>query len=356
MKENQNVDNRPADAPDGGQQEARGRVQTRTPLFASLREWASVRLPEITLDEDFFSYKHLGRLIYREDGTLPIGPSAWAAILCAAVLLLLALWRQLSGILRPSGVWGVLLSLAGSLLCVLLPALLGASVSPEPCVRRRLMTAEQRIALIIAGASALCPMTLMADIPQAVLLRFGAAIPAQAAAVPPASLFLPMLLVSALIAPACEEMFFRGYLLSALKGRGPRAAAAVSALVFAAAHGADQFAARALLGLLLAAVVLHADSLAAGLIVHAMYNLSILLISFTGLGWLFSGLSLLSCAVRIAGTAVCFGAILRFWRARRPAKDAKPLRLSFTRRELLLAAAAMAALIASQIIAGVTGV
>ena len=63
---------------------------------------------------------------------------------------------------------------------------------------------------------------------------------AQAAAVTPDSaLFLPMLLQSALLAPICEELFFRGYLMGAFAKAGRGRAIAAAALLFAAAHGVD---------------------------------------------------------------------------------------------------------------------
>ena len=113
----------------------------------------------------------------------------------------------------------------------------------------------------------------------------------------------------------------------------------------------------ALMGLLLYAIVRRTDSLAAGAIVHCLYNISLLLISFMGLGGLFSGLSLVSCALRLAGTAVFVAGLRRLWRARRPAmpekSEKKPAKLRLSQREWGMAAGAAALMILSQIIAGV---
>ena len=169
-----------------------------------------------------------------------------------------------------------------------------------------------------------------------------------------AVLFLPMLLFSGVAAPLCEELFFRGALRNLLRARGEAFAAAVSALVFAAAHGTQQFAVHALLGLLLYAVVWRTQTLAAGMIVHCMYNVTIIIISFMGLSGLFTGLSLVSCALRLAGTAAFAAAMMSLWRARRLQHKAQQGAIfTLTRREWGMTGAAAGLLILSQIIAEV---
>lgn len=360
-------------------QSARGRAQSRSPFFAfcssavssvstafaSVREHAAALLQacgaRLAAAAEGLSFRAIGQLM--DSGALSrLTPEAWAALLSAAVLLLLALWGEMGRLIAPKGVWAVLLSFLGTLVCVLLPAVLGLASPCRPALRRRPVTAEQRFALAVTGAALVCPLSLLADLPSAVLARFGVFLPVQAAAAPQASLFLPMLLVSGVVAPLCEELFFRGVLGGLLRRRGEGLAAAVSALVFAAAHGADLFAVRALMGLLLYAIVRRTDSLAAGVIVHCLHNISLLLISFMGLGGLFSGLSLVSCALRLAGTAVFVAGLRRLWRARRPAMpdkgpdkklDKKPAKLRLSQREWGMAAGAAALMILSQIIAGV---
>jgi membrane protease YdiL (CAAX protease family) len=78
----------------------------------------------------------------------------------------------------------------------------------------------------------------------------------------------------ALVAPAAEETFFRGFLFGWLRGRVPMwSAVAVSALVFALAHlQAVVLIPLFLLGCLLAVVYERSGSLLPGMAVHALFN------------------------------------------------------------------------------------
>lgn len=67
--------------------------------------------------------------------------------------------------------------------------------------------------LSLTGALLVCPMSLLAEMPNAALRLMGFALPEQAAGALDASLFLPCLLASGVLAPICEELFFRGYLM-----------------------------------------------------------------------------------------------------------------------------------------------
>mgnify|MGYP001638648504 CR=1 FL=1 len=88
-------------------------------------------------------------------------------------------------------------------------------------------------------------------------------------------------LSTALIAPVCEEMLFRGAIFSAWEPRGARRAVAVSAILFALLHGnwlglpAELFG-----GVMLALLVLWTDSLYTGMIFHGAYNAALVILNY----------------------------------------------------------------------------
>ncbi len=96
------------------------------------------------------------------------------------------------------------------------------------------------------------------------------------------------ILAVALVAPAAEELIFRGFLFGTLRQRMPwLAAAAVSGLVFAILHAASVggyvlllLPALFLAGVALAAVYEWTRSLLPGMVCHASYNLFALLLIF----------------------------------------------------------------------------
>lgn len=79
---------------------------------------------------------------------------------------------------------------------------------------------------------------------------------------------------SVLIAPLCEEIFFRGYLFGGLlRGMRPLAAVILSALLFAIAHGLiGSFAPLLLIGVVLAVVRWRTGSLWPGMAIHICNN------------------------------------------------------------------------------------
>ena len=87
------------------------------------------------------------------------------------------------------------------------------------------------------------------------------------------------LLISALLPAVCEELMFRGMMLSAWERRGGRQALAMSALLFACLHGSVKgLPVHLVLGLALAALVMGSGSLYGGMLFHLLYNgLSLLL-------------------------------------------------------------------------------
>ncbi len=283
-----------------------------------------------------------------------------AALLCVAALALTTLLRLLAGTLAIGGVWRVAWDAGATLLCFLAPAALGLFVldGDQSALVRRASLRPAHIRLsALAGLLAVCPASLLTD----ALSALGEALwPASAAAelaAPPARLFLPALLAGALLAPVSEELFFRGYVTGlacppgAERDAKARARAiAASALIFALFHGVDvAFPARALLGAFFALLALRMDSVLAPMLAHAAYNAALLLAAFAGLGGLFSGLTPLSCALRLAGCAL-FAWTVRRALALRPSRreasfqDAREL----SGRDVALLCTALLALVASQ--------
>lgn len=271
--------------------------------------------------------------------------SAVSLALCAVGRGLLGRW----GGLLP----GPVLALAQALLsvvCFELPAAFGLSAADgegRRLVPGRAVGAAQIRSLALLGALFVAPATLMADMLLGARERLlGVAAAAVSASPPPAAMFLPAVLRSAVIAPLCEEHFFRGYLLGALGSAGGVPAVALSALVFALAHGQNG-AVYAVFGALLGAVTLRTRSLFAPVIVHSVYNFTLIVLSFAGLDTLMSGLSPLSCALRVALCAAFFAELKRLWALKPLRQDAElwdGARL--TRREIaLLAAAGLLALL-----------
>ena len=267
----------------------------------------------------------------------------------------------LLGILRltvqMSALSSVALGAAGTLVCFLLPALAGLFLidgDQSAMLPMRSLSAQHRLFLSLTGALLVCPMSLLADFPGAALRLMGFALPERAAGALDASIFLPCLLASGVLAPICEELFFRGYLMGVFTRYGRGRAIVSSALLFSLAHGVDMaFLPRALIGALLGAMTMRTGSLFAAMLVHGCYNIAIILINFSGASGLFTGYSMLSCAVRLMGSALCWGAYARACRARMPRVTAEIRIGGFKKKEIMLLAAATLATAAAVAITGV---
>lgn len=268
---------------------------------------------------------------------------------CAAGLMGLALLSPLTG--PGLRVW---LGALFSLLCFALPAYLGLFVldgDQRQLVMRRKLSGAQALWLCASGALLVCPATLLGDVGAALLGRFGVqAAAAQGGA--DAALLVPMLLASGVIAPLCEEVFFRGYLLGALSRRGTAEAALVTAALFAAAHGTANLLPLFLMGLLFAAAALHAGSVLASVCLHMAYNVTLIVLSALPASMLLTGLTPLSCIARLCGCAALFYTFKRFWRARgvRQADDA-----ALTLREGVMLAVPVLLVLLVQILGEVMG-
>ena len=251
----------------------------------------------------------------------------------------------------------VALGVAGTLVCFLLPALAGLLLidgDQSVMLPMRSLSAQHVLFLSLTGALLVCPMSLLAEMPNAVLRLMGFALPERAAGAANASLFLPCLLASGLLAPICEELFFRGYLMGVFARFGRGRAIWCTALLFALAHGVDTaFLPRVLIGALLGDAMARTGSILAPVLLHGCYNIAIILINFSGASGLFTGYSMLSCAVRLMGTALCWGAYARACRARATRVAAEIQIGRWKKKEIALLAAAVLATAAAVMTTGV---
>lgn len=270
-----------------------------------------------------------------------------ALFLCAFSLAGLMLTRLVAA--RPgSPAW---LGTLGTLLFIALPAFLGLLVidgDQTHLIPARALSGGQALWLGLTGVLAVCPMSLLADVLAALAGRFAAPL-ADAAGGGTGAL----LLQSAMLAPLCEELFFRGYLQGVLSRFGAGRACAAVALLFALAHGLSlNLPCHVLMGLLLGVLTLRTGSVLAPLLVHMAYNAALVLLAACGLGALFSGLTPVSGLLRLIGCAGFAYALRRAFAAKgtRMAPDGA-LRLNV--QELLYLLAAILAVAAAQLISGV---
>ena len=90
---------------------------------------------------------------------------------------------------------------------------------------------------------------------------------------------------AALIAPVCEELLFRGVMLSCWESQGTKKAVFVTAALFSVMHGSltglpGQFFG----GMLMALLVIWTGSIYAGMIFHGAYNAANLLLNYVSTG------------------------------------------------------------------------
>lgn len=183
-------------------------------------------------------------------------------------------------------------------------------------LRLRVLNPAHVLFLSLAGALAVCPVSLLADITEGLLRPFVSLAQPQTDPLAMAQ-FLPMLVGSVIIAPVCEELFFRGYLFGVMEREGETAAVWSTALMFMLIHGLSAAApGYVLLGALLALLMLRTGSILAPMLVHAAYNFTILVIGFMGLDGLFYGLTTVSCAVCLLGSAAFVWALKHVYAAR----------------------------------------
>lgn len=273
-----------------------------------------------------------------------------ALLLTLGACFAMALYRVLSTLSSMKGIWptrvpGVLLEAAVSLLVFGGAAALGLCVldgDQRKILPRAALSPAQTLWLTLTGVLLAAPMTLGVDVLEALLSWHGTVVQPMVLQAQAPGVFLLTLLKSALLAPVLEELFFRGYLLHAMKRFGEPRAAAVSALCFALVHLGGTPCAwvmYAAMGLLLAALTMRTGSLLAPMLVHAVYNLTLVLLNEMGLGWFFENLSLISCVLRLGMCAMFACCLRRVWTARGTAAQLRPME-KLTKKEWALVAAA----------------
>lgn len=180
-------------------------------------------------------------------------------------------------------------------------------------VPMKALSQAQILWVVLLGVLFVAPMTLVQDMVCKLMgLQQEAAI---AAPLRPVA-FLQTVVKSVLLAPICEEVFFRGYLLHALERSGKIRAAVVTSLCFALVHTLDGFVPLALFGMLLCLMTYRTGSLAAPILLHMSYNLTLIVLDSMGLSGLFMGWSLVSCALRLALCAAFVAVLKRAYTAR----------------------------------------
>ena len=214
------------------------------------------------------------------------------------------------------------------------------------------LSRAQLLWLSLLGMLAVCPATLVQGLMAALV---GQGLLSGGALLDGPSHFTAMIVKSVLLVPVCEELFFRGYLLSAFERSGKLRAAVVVSLCFGLVHtlGVAQLTAYVLLSMLLCWLALHTQSLLAPVIVHAAYNLALIVLGSMGLSGLFAGWSLISCVVRLAGCALFMAVLKRAYTAR---SEQGTITLwtgeTFTKREKALLCAAALLLLATLTMGG----
>ena len=86
---------------------------------------------------------------------------------------------------------------------------------------------------------------------------------------------------AAAIPGVCEELVFRGVVLSGFEDEGSARAVRMSALLFALLHGSlTGFPGQYVLGVVIAMLVISADSIYAGITFHTVYNATVMILEF----------------------------------------------------------------------------
>ena len=148
------------------------------------------------------------------------------------------------------------------------------------------MRLEQPLApsvAILASLAAILALPLGTDISalwSLALQKIGLALPESATHIPSTSSGLVLAVFYLGVLPGfCEEIAFRGFILSAWERRGRLRALLVSSVLFAALHGSIAgFPTQLLLGGIIGLIAVYSGTVYAGMIFHTLYN-SLILIS-----------------------------------------------------------------------------
>ena len=205
------------------------------------------------------------------------------------------------------------------ILFVALPVMLYARRDPGIASHLRIEPLKGRVAAlsVLTAAVAVLFINCVSQLWFILVQCMGGTIPASGVAVPTTVRGLASaVILSAVLPGICEELLFRGLMLSAWEERGSLRAVTTVSLLFTLLHGnllgiPSEF----ICGVLLACIVISSGSLFAGMVFHTVFNSTLLIASYwartveTGAEAVYTGaLSLLPFLLG----ALLFGSILMF--------------------------------------------
>lgn len=205
------------------------------------------------------------------------------------------------------------------ILFVALPVMLYARRDPGIASHLRIEPLKGRVAAlsVLTAAVAVLFINCVSQLWFILVQCMGSTIPASGVAVPTTVRGLASaVILSAVLPGICEELLFRGLMLSAWEERGSLRAVTTVSLLFTLLHGnllgiPSEF----ICGVLLACIVISSGSLFAGMVFHTVFNSTLLIASYwartveTGAEAAYTGaLSLLPFLLG----ALLFGSILMF--------------------------------------------
>lgn len=173
-------------------------------------------------------------------------------------------------------------------LFIALPVLLYARRDPRMAAHLRIEPLKGRVAAlsVLTAAVAVLFVNCVSQLWFILVLSMGGTIPASGTVVPTS---IPALCASVLMTAAlpgiCEELLFRGMLLSAWEERGSLHAITIVSLLFTLLHGnllgiPSEF----ICGVLLACIVISSGSLFTGMVFHTVFNATLLIASYFARG------------------------------------------------------------------------
>lgn len=205
------------------------------------------------------------------------------------------------------------------ILFIALPVMLYARRDPGIASHLRIEPPKGRVAAlsVLTAAVAVLFINCVSQLWFILVQCMGGTIPASGVAVPTTVRGLASaVILSAVLPGICEELLFRGLMLSAWEERGSLRAVTTVSLLFTLLHGnllgiPSEF----ICGVLLACIVISSGSLFAGMVFHTVFNSTLLIASYwartveTGAEAAYTGaLSLLPFLLG----ALLFGSILMF--------------------------------------------
>lgn len=170
------------------------------------------------------------------------------------------------------------------ILFVALPVMLYARRDPRIASHLRIEPLKGRVAAlsVLTAAVAVLFINCVSQLWFILVQCMGGTIPASGVAVPTTVRGLASaVILSAVLPGICEELLFRGLMLSAWEERGSLRAVTTVSLLFTLLHGnllgiPSEF----ICGVLLACIVISSGSLFAGMVFHTVFNSTLLIASY----------------------------------------------------------------------------